>query len=710
MRGLIVSVLLVISAASPETARCAEPGDDLGRRVVIRRTTFGVPHILGETEKAAAYGLAWSQCEDHFPIVYKSMVRGRSELSRCYGGSEQNLKSDFDVLHLRARKTVVDNYHRLPSDYRDVLSGFAAGLNAYMRRHPEETADWMTPVTPHDVATAWKVAVMRFTFLRRDVMGRLRKEVMQETAALPNWQEKPMPAIGSNTIALAPSRTVSGHAMLLNNPHQPWSEEANYYEAHLTVPGVYNFYGSTFAGSPVLTTGFNRQLGWSHTVNQPQLYQLYRVELDPDRPGHYQFDESSVPLESADVTIQVKGKEPLTRELIWSPLGPVIHQNDRYAFILRSAAYEQYLSGAQWYRMGKSQSLQEFREALQFQQIPMFNIAYADRDGNIMYLWNATPPVFPHPVQPRSAVPATRSDEIWTKIHPLADLMQLVNPQGGYVQNCNSPPYLTNLQAPLDRRQFPDSFPVNDLSLRTQQALLGVENERKFRLEDLAELKFSTRLLLADRVKNDLIRVLEKAPLNEEEQQAIEMLRVWDNTAAAKSVGSVLFTTWWRRYRKGNELFEVSWNEAEPMATPRGIGSPERAVAAFRRSMAEVKERWGSWRVSWGDVHRLRVGKVDLPVGGADGIFGCLRVCDYRKGEDGRLEMSGGDGFIFLVEFGELPKAYSILAYGQGRHNAGEVQDKQARMFAGHQLKPVAFTEEDISRQLLEEYRPGEKK
>ena len=42
--------------------------------------------------------------------------------------------------------------------------------------------------------------------------------------------------IGSNAWAFAPSRTKSGKAILLRNPHLVWT--SGYYEAHITVPGV----------------------------------------------------------------------------------------------------------------------------------------------------------------------------------------------------------------------------------------------------------------------------------------------------------------------------------------------------------------------------------------------------------------------------------------------------------------------------------------
>ena len=51
----------------------------------------------------------------------------------------------------------------------------------------------------------------------------------------------------SNTWAIAPSRSASGHAMLIANPHLPWAEFMLFYEAHWSGPGV-DFYGITLIG------------------------------------------------------------------------------------------------------------------------------------------------------------------------------------------------------------------------------------------------------------------------------------------------------------------------------------------------------------------------------------------------------------------------------------------------------------------------------
>ncbi|MCA9436608.1 MAG: penicillin acylase family protein, partial [Candidatus Omnitrophica bacterium] len=84
----------------------------------------------------------------------------------------------------------------------------------------------------------------------------------------------------------------------------------------------------------------------------------------------------------------------------------------------------------------------------------------------------------------------------------------------------------------------------------------------------------------------------------------------------------------------------------------------------------------------------------------------CFRVCHFDEANDGKLVMNGGDGFVFVVEFGETPMAYSVLGFSQSGREGSEHYDDQTPLFANNEMKTVAFTEEEIQDQLIEEYHP----
>ena len=139
------------------------------------------------------------------------------------------------------------------------------------------------------------------------------------------------------------------------------------------------------------------------------------------------------------------------------------------------------------------------------------------------------------------------------------------------------------------------------------------------------------------------------------------------------------------------------WSVDDPFKTPSGLADKARAAESFTWAVAETKQRFGSSDVSWGEVHRVRRGKVDVPVGGCGNDLGCFRILSFARDTDGKVTANSGDGWVFAVEFGDTPRAYSVLSYGQSRLPASPWHADQAEMFAKGEMKKVAFTEKDIT-------------
>ncbi len=381
--SIIMGAAGLIGAISATILSAAEP-PPMAKQVQIRRTEYGVPHITGESLAAAAFGFGYCQAEDHLLNIMQGILATRGTLAETFGPGEKNkhIESDFFNRQFRVHARAVASYHTLAADYRDMLAGFAAGLNYYVDRHRDQVPRWIPTVTSHDMAAYGIAGVMRFAFNRGNILKDFLAAQGVQTAMFDAVPDEAM--IGSNMWAFAPSRSQSGHAMLMGNPHQPWAPVSTYYEAHMIVPGRMNFYGSTFIGRPILTSGWNEHLGWSHTVNLPDLEEIYEVDLDPAHPDHYLFDGGSVPLAREDVTIRVKegpGLAVQSRTFWHAPLGPVVHRTPRQAYILRNVSYENFRPYEQWLRMSQTKSLDEFREAVAMNLLPMFNICYADRAG-----------------------------------------------------------------------------------------------------------------------------------------------------------------------------------------------------------------------------------------------------------------------------------------------------------------------------------------
>ena len=710
LRRITIVALAVALLERPAAAQNHDAGR-LWDSVQVRRTTYGVPHITASSLKAASYALAYVQLEDYGARVALGLLRARGEMGRWFG--RDSMEGDFFAQ--RAYAIAVASYPKLDRETREVYDGFAAGVNRYVELHPAEFPPGFAPnFTGYDVASR-DVNGPSIAAARRFV-ARMTPQAPRRTPAATDNPPSLDDAIeeGSNAWAFAPSRTKSGRAILMRNPHLAWN--SGYYEGQVVVPGVLDFYGDFRIGGPFgVVGGFNRDLGWATTNNAPDLDEIYALDVEPNAVDHYHFDGASLPLRRELVTVVFKngdGYSSETREFWSTSLGPVVHRDSGKVYVIRSAGDDGYQGGEQFLRMMRAHSLAEWKDALRLRARESSNFTYADRVGNIFYVWNASIPALPHANgHDTLAVPAHRMSDVWTRYVPFDSLPQLLNPRGGYVQNENDPPYHTNLKQVLDRARYPANFPDPALSLRSQHSLLLLDNARKFSLEDVVALKHSYRMILADRVKNDLLSAARRSAPDSAMTHAIDVLSRWDNTASAESRGSVLFEQWWRRYgelMRPDSLFAESWDAAAPLRGPRGLKDSVRAVDALKWAIPETVRRFGAVDVAWGDVHRVRVGSVDVPVGGCAGALGCFRVLNYRTDPDGKLAATGGDGWIIIVEFADVPRAYSVLAYGESAREESPNHSDQAAMFARGELKRVAFTERDIQASTVRSYRPGE--
>lgn len=669
----------------------------------IVRTDFGVPHILADDLGAMGYGLAWAMMEDYLEEVPEALLRANGRWALAVGPDAV----DADFAGRLAHRYAGEMYHLLPRDVREVYAGFAAGINDFVRAHPDHLPPWARPeFTPQDVAArdiaVWdQGAVNDFERLRR------REPPLE-----------PDPEDGSNAWALAPERSATGNALLLRNPHLSWT--AGYYEAHVRVPGVIDFYGDFRLGGPFTTIGgFNRRLGWATTNNGPVLEQFYALLRDPEDPDAYLFDGGRIAIDRRDVTAEFVRSDgsigTATRRMPFTPLGPVVHEVEDTVYVVKAHRLSQYRVGEQWLRMMQANDFEGWTEAMRIRAKVSSNLTYADADGVIHLVWNAAVPDLPH-APSEWPVLATSTEDVWTDLVPYERLPQLTNPPGGYVQNSNDPPYYTNLRAVLPREDYPPNFPEPELRFRSQNSLELIDTDEVLTLEEFVELKHSMGMTIADRTKDDLVGILGNAVSEGElagaAAEAVDRLAAWDNTASRDSRGSSLFELWVDHYFDevpDSMAYDVPWSEVEPMTTPRGVGDEAAAVRAFRRAMEEATERWGSWDVTWGAVHRIRPdsSEIDLPVGGCSSALGCFRVVGFVDDDDGRYRGYRGDGWVVAVEFAESPRARSVLLYGNSNRPQSPRYYDQAELFSENAMKPVAFDLADIRAGEVERYRPG---
>lgn len=691
-------------------------GDGLAKQAVIRRDTFGIPHILADTEEAAAFAFGYAQAEDHAVTVAQRLLAARGEAAKVFGPGALDgdlAMAQFDNLAEAAR-----GLEKVSPLYRRMLAAYAAGVNRYVQQHRAALPDWIPSFTAADVLASSRATAVN-ALAGPSIPRQLRAKY--ERVPAPGGEEEWIDAPGSNALALAGSRTATGKPILLGNPHLSWP--SLYWEAHVRVPGRIDFFGSTLVGIPVLRAGFNDRLGFVTTNNAPDLDDIFALDVDPAVPDHYLFDGRSQALESRTVSVVVRNPDGTarteTRTFWYSAIGPIVHRTPTRAFAVKSTRLEAYRYYEGFYVMSKARTLDQWRAALRLNLVPTSNFTYADADGNILYQWNAQSPVRRDGTDYRLDVPARGLADVWTRLHAVDDYPRLLNPPGGYIQNANNPPRFVSARDPIDMTRYPASFERGALALRPQLALDLLEARPSFGVDDVIALKYNTRLLLAERVKGAIVAAVRAAAdAPQEARDGADVLDAWDGRAAADSRGCALFHRFWEGYVAAVRTpFATPWEEANPTTTPAGISDPPAAIAQLASAVRTLRAEHGSETVRWGDINRFRIGSLDLPGDGAAGTYGAYRVVRFDEIPGDRVRIAGnvggdpgmrgfGDAWVLLVDFSGRVTGWSVLAYGQTTNVESPHSRDQLPIFAAHRLRRAWFTEAEIKANLEREYRP----
>ena len=423
----------------------------LNNDCTIIRDNWGVPHIYGKSDADAAFGLAYAQAEDDFFTVQETVLKSRGKYSSVYGAGKNKINGIFDYMVglLKIWDIVDKQYSMLDQETIKLCEGYAQGLNKFIEDQNDSFIQHIYPVSGKDIVagTIHKTPFFfQLPFFLADLYEK-KPEDIPSHYTIGESLEFIKRAEGSNVYAVSPNASDNGDTFLAINSHQPWDGELAWYEAHIHSEEGLNMVGGLFPGSPVVFVGHNENLGWGHTVNKPDILDIYELEINPENENQYKFDGEWKEFEIFDVVIDVKfGNSIIEYPQIayWSIHGPVIKgKNATYA--IRYSKYDDIRIIEQWYKMNKASNLKEWTEAMNMMAMPMFNAGYADKEGNILYIYNASIPIRDENYDWQKVLPGNTSKTLWTEYIEYSNLPQVLNPNSGFIQNCNSTPYKTTI-------------------------------------------------------------------------------------------------------------------------------------------------------------------------------------------------------------------------------------------------------------------------
>ena len=682
----------------------------LASSVTIYRDTYGVPHVFGRTDASTMFGFAYAQAEDNFWRVEENFIAALGRGAEVHG--EEALNEDRRNHALEIPRLAREEYARLDPKMRAICDGFAAGFNYYLARHPEVTPRLLKSIEPWYTLAFIRYNYYQNGFARDNNLWSTEFRTAEVSAEL---QQN----VGSNGWVVGPSKTVRGYAMLFINPHLPFFGSGQVYEGHIHSDEGWNFTGYTRFGFPFPYVGHNENGGWVSTDNAADLEDVYLETFDdPKRPLAYKYGAGYRLATEREEEILVKtstGMETRRFKMRKTHHGPVVAARDGKLITIRMAKFESDGWLRQWYDMTKANSLAELKRAIAPLNMLFGNIMYADKQGNTFYIYNgAVPrrnPRFDWTKPVDGSDPATE----WRGYHTMAELPQLTNPKTGWMQNCNTTPFLLTSEGNPDPKNYPKYMVQEGDNLRGKISREILMNTPKFTFADWRRVAFDTRVMATAARLPELIGALKGGlqlasgggtPADAKRiREATEILERWDRRSTIDSIAMTLFSLWNNRVSRDR-------TQDKPVM--------QRHLAHFKEVLDELERDFGTWRVSWGEINRLQRldeskgekfsdARPSLPVPGISGNDGGVFTfyAAPEKDQKRRYGVAGGS-YISIVEFGPKVTTLSVHTFGASGNPASKHYSDQAELYARGEFKPAWFTLSDIRANLEAAYHPGE--
>lgn len=692
-----------------------QPPHQLWTQATVYRDGWGVPHVYADNPRALAFAFGYAQAEDRLEAVIRAYRIATGRAAAVFGPDYAD--SDAFALKMGHGDLAVWALESAPPLTRDLCEGFALGINAWIADHPAHVPDWADGAQPADVLALMHCYLMSFA-----------------PFDLPGVFHRPAPSFSGNAWALGPPLTQSGDAVLVLNPHGYYDGPFQWYEAHLAGTGV-NVAGATLCGLPVILQGHNEVLGWALTPNYPDFADIYiqpegEVQLPAGDPNKMQLEATLERLligrrlvESRTFFVNAPGgMRQRSAPFHMTSRGPVVGEVQGEPCSFMAGGYADFGTLEQLMAMGAAQNLGEFQRALARRQLPCFHVTYADREGNIFYLYNVKvgdktlPPAMALAEQPEgeeegggppgafyvwdAPLPANDFHYAWGELVPLDGLPALLNPPAGYIQACGTPPWAVTGDSGIDPATVPPWLANDRDTFRAQRVrhLLSM-GQRSFQeaqamvydvLVPFATAAVPQLLAWADGRENFL------QSAHPDTGRSLDVLRSWNFVADTGSTGMTVFNAWWTAYRQmaGPDVPDAVLYEEFMSAAPRVQNCALDAVSNASREMRNLHD---ALEVPWGDVHRFRKGQTEKPIAGGLAGEPVMVTGDYGAARR-KLVPGYGYAYAMAVQFGDTPESVSVMPGGISDTPDSKHFADQLTLFSERRFKVNYFLDKDVQR------------
>lgn len=699
------------------------------RQTTIVKDRYGVPHVYAKTDAGAVFGMMYVQCEEFFEEVENSLISRLGRQAELHGDSV--LSNDLWTRLFIDTIQAAQLYKQSPKWLRKLCDAYSDGINYYMLTHPEKKSKLIARAEP------WMILMNNVPSLSgSNIDEKAFKEFYgmtshQAISYAPVPERVPEEGLsGSNGWAIGPSKTQSGNAMLLINPHSGFYGRL---EIQVTSEKGLNAYGAPFLGQFNIFQGFNESCGWMHPVSLSDAKDLYTEHI-VEQGGRffYEYNKALRPVDTSHIVIKYKQNDTLQSKTFiayYTHHGPVVSATDGKWITLKTLSANIDLLAMHWKKM-KARNFKEFNASMDTRVMVGSNVIYADREGNTGYWHGNFVPIKDPALDWKRPVDGSTDATEWKGTYGLDEIPFYVNPANGWLQNCNSTIlYGTGVYDTLmEKEKHPYMLPDGQTT-RADNAIRVLAKLENATIEHVVKAAHDPYLYGGERHVPNLLAAYDKLRTDSSYaalEKPIALLREWDYRTDTNSVATTLSVLWLEKMIPLNlaSLTKPYTNE-ERYSITNGAAlrtdtiSARQKLDSLVKVIAELKTDFGTWEVGWGKVNRFQRiaegesfddAKPSWAVPATPGFMGSLNAYVSRKAEGTKRRYGiTGNTFVAVVEFGERLTGKSILTGGASTDPASPHFTDQVAGYIAGDYKEILFYKEDVMKGAERSYHPGEK-
>lgn len=721
----VLAVMLQGATLSGQTTADTARWRETAARVTITRDDWGIAHVHGPTDADAVFGMIYAQAEDDFNRIETNYLNALGRLAEAEG--ESAIWSDLRMRLFVDPDTLRELYRKSPPALVALMNGWADGLNWYLATHPLVRPRVIRRFEPW-MALAFSEGSIGGDIERVSVGGlRAFYDKGVSAAAGPEDEESdPLPREpgGSNGIAIAPSRSANGRALLWINPHTSFYFRS---ELQMTSDEGLDAYGAVTWGQFFIYQGFNRTAGWMHTSSGVDNIDEF-VETVEQQGGRWMYRHAGAwhPLLTREIEILYRaGERLLSRRFTayFTPHGPVVRATDG-KWVTTALMNDPMHALRQSYERTKAKNLADFLKVMELHTNSSNNTLFADAEGNIAYLHSNFIPRRDTMFDWSRPVDGSLAETDWRGVLSLGETPNAINPASGWAYNVNNWPWSAAGRNSPDRRNFPSYVERGESeSMRGLHALRLLPTMRGVTMTSLRDAAFDSYLPAFGIMIPGLIRAYDNLspedPLRKRLAEQIDLLRAWDFRWSTTSVATSLAVYWGTEMQRRQMAAARRSNLGfEEFVARRVEGSD--LLSALVTASDRLRIDFGSWATPWGEINRFQrlddqiVARFDdaqpsIPVPFTSATWGSLASYGARQYPNTkRWYGTSGNSFVAVVEFGkDSVRARAITAGGESGDPTSRHFTDQAQRYTTGELRPVYFYPNQLVGHVERVYHPG---